>query len=422
MPSDCYFLGHAVPVAQVKRHTVGGTPANGQVYTFTINSKTVEYTATGADTNATIAEALFDALDVYNVEEFTELEYDYTAGNAYFDTTGPDDGTPVTMTTGADGTGTFVTTTTTAATGPEWWTDVDNWSNGAVPVTGDSVYLRNTSRSILHGLAQSGVTLALLDIDSTYTGKIGLPEFHAATGGGATYGEYRPQFLAIGATAVNVGRGDGQGSSRIRIDFGTVQTTIRMYGTGQPETSGQVAFDWIGTHASNAVIVSRGSIGAAVKPGTVATCASARLGSQGSAVSDVQAVFGDGCALTDLKMTGGTVTVRNGVATVDMTDGELTVAGSAGVSSGLVCNGGRVNYDSSGTLASYKGGKGSKIDFGRVVVARTVTAAELVAGAEWADPAEVVTVGGSGIRVRCKLEDLGEIDVGTDFYISRTAA
>ena len=357
--ADKYFLGHAVPVAQVMRHTVGGTPANGQVYTFTINNKTVSVTATGADTNITIAAALYAALDAYTVEEFPELEYTYTAGNAYFDSTGPDTGAEVTMTTGANGTGTFVTTTTTAATGPEWWTDVDNWSGNSLPVNGDNVHLRGTSRSILYGLGQSAVTLALLDIDSTYTGKIGLPDYHAATGGGATYAEYRNTHLAIGATLVNVGRGDGQGSGRIRINFGSVQTTLRVYGTGQPESQGGFALDWLGTHVSNSLIASRGSIGAAIKPGTTAVCASARIGSQGSAVSDVQALFGDGCTLTDLKMTGGTVECRNGFATGEVNEGQLTVSGSAGISTSLKANNGLINYDTTGTLASYSGGKGS---------------------------------------------------------------
>ncbi len=421
MPNN-YWLGHAVAVAQVKTHTVGGVPANGQIYTATINNKTLSYTATGADTNITIAAALYALLIAYDVEEYTEAEYSYTAATAIITSTVTEAGADVTMTTAADGTGTFVTATVTAATGPEWWTDIDNWSLQAVPVNGDSVYLRGTSTNITRGLAQSAVTLALLDIDSTYTGKIGLPDFHAATGGGATYSEYRATHLAIGATAVNVGRGSGSGSSRMRINFGTVQTTIRAYGTGQPETAGGVALDFIGTHAANALYASRGSIGAAVKPGTVAAVAAANIGSQGSPVSDVQCVFGDGCTLTDLKMTGGTVECRNGFATGELSDGELTVSGTAGVSTSLVANSGLVNYDTTGTLASYKGGKGSKIDFGRVVAARTVTAAVLVADASWNDPGELVTVGGSGIRVRCKLEDLGTIDVGTDFYVARTAA
>lgn len=417
-----YWLGHAAAVAQVKTHTVGGVAAAGQVYTCLLNTKTVTYTAGAADTNITIAAALYAALDETAIEEFTEAGYTYTVGNAFFTSTVTTPGVDVTMTTSANGTGTFVTATVTAATGPEWWTDIDNWSGNSLPATGDAVYLRGTNTSITRGLAQSAVVLALLDIDSTFTGKIGLPDFHSATNGGATYSEYRATHLAIGATAVNVGRGSGQGSGRMRLDFGTEQATISMYGTGQPEQQGGAAFDWIGTHAANAIIASRGSIGCAQKPGTTAVCASARIGSQGSAVSDVIAVFGDGCTLTDLKMTGGTVDVRNGLATCDMTAGELTVSGTGGVSTSLACNGGLVNYDTSGTLASYKGGKGSRIDFGRVVIARTVTAAELVAGAAWNDPAELVTVGGSGIRVRCKLEDLDEIDVGTDFFIGRTAA
>ena len=412
-----YWLGQAVPVAQVDTLTVGGTAAS-QTYTTTINGKDVAYTATGSQTNNEIAAAIQEALDAADIEEFGE--YTFTVAANVITATGPDDGTPVTISVAVSaGTGTFVKATTTTATGPNHWSNVDNWSGGSLPVNSDNVYFRDNAVDVLYDIDQNAVTLALLDFDSTYTGKVGLPDFHGAVAGGATYSEYRETFLKIGATAVNISRGTGPGSARIRLNTGTAQTTVRLYGTAQPEQSGGVAFDFLGTHAANQLIASRGTFGVATKPGTTATIAAAKIGSQGAAVSDVQGVFGDGCTLTDLRMTGGTLEVRNGLATGLMTDGDLTISGSAGVSTSLAAHGGRVNYDTSGTLVSYYGGTGSLIDFSRIAVTRTVTAAELVPNAGWNDPGKVVTVGGSGIRVRCKLDELARIDIGEDFYLQR---
>lgn len=414
--ANLYWLGHAVAVSQVKTHTVSGA-TSGDVYKATMNGKDVTYTVVGGDTNDTVAAALQTLLGTTTITEFTEATWT-VATNVVTSTTVA--GEPVDITTSVTGTGTFVTATVTAATGPNWWTDTDNWSTGALPANGDSVYLRGTSTDILYGLAQSAVTLALLDIDSTYTGKIGLPDYHGAAFGGNTgYAEYRATYLAIGATATNVGRGTGQGSGLLRINYGSVQNTSRVYGTGQPTTTGGVVYDFLGTHASNAIYASRGSIGVAIKPGTTSTVANAYIGSQGSAVSDVQCVFGDGATLANIKMTGGTVEVRNGFTTGTITAGELTVSGTAGVATSLIALGGTVNYDSSGTIASYFGGTESRIDFSRVVVARTVTAAELIGNCDWIDPGKVVAVSGSGIRVRCKLSELRNLDIGEDFYLQR---
>jgi len=416
-----YWLGQAAAVAQVSTLTVGGTPAAGQVYTATINGKSITYTAVLADTNNTIAAGLQAALAAAATAgtpvEFSEVTW--TVGTNVVTATAATAGVPFTVTGGASGAGTLTVATTTASAGPAHWDTAGNWSTGSVPATGDSVYIRESSADILYGIAQSGVTLALLDIDSTYSGKIGLPDLKSSYGGTVSYAEYRPTYLAIGATGVNVGRGQGSGSSRIRLNTGTVQTTLRVYGTASPASTGGVAFDWLGTHASNALVAARGSIGVAAKPGTSAVLASAKVGSQGSAVSDVRLLFGDGCTLTSLVMTGGTVEVRNGVSTVVMTDGVLTLSGTAGVSTSLEADGGLVNYDTTGTLASYVGGTESAIDFSRIAVARTVTAATLNAKAGWKDPGKVVTVGGSGILVRCGLEELGKFDIGENFYIAR---
>ena len=61
----------------------------------------------------------------------------------------------------------------------------------------------------------------------------------ALTGSG--YAEYREQYLKISATTVNIGSGQGGGSSLIKLDVGSVQTTVVVSGTGSASTQGTPA-------------------------------------------------------------------------------------------------------------------------------------------------------------------------------------
>lgn len=414
-----YWLGQAAPVAQVNTLTVAGAVGAGDVYSVTMNTKVVSYTADGTETVDEVAEALAALLQEATIAEFAEVTW--TQAAAVITGTATTAGVPFVNTSATTGAGTFVTATTTASAGPNHWDDVDNWSGNTLPVNGDAVYIRETAVSILYGIDQNAVTLLLLDIDSTFTGKIGLLDFNGAIGSTSTYSEYREKRLKIGATTINIGRGSGGGSGRIRLNTGAVQTTLNVYGTGSPEDSGRYVVDWIGTHASNKIVASRGSVAASYKPGDTSVVATAIVGSRGGG-NPVQALFGDNCTLTALTMTGGNVEVRNGFSTAVMTDGTLTITGTAGVTTSLDAQGGLVNYDSSGTLVAYNGGTESLIDFSRVNVARTVTTCILTARAGLRDPGRTVTFGGSGVLVRCRNSELQEFDLGENNYYQRTPA
>jgi hypothetical protein len=184
----------------------------------------------------------------------------------------------------------------------ESWDDVNNWSGGSVPVNSDVVHLDHPNTQILHGLAQSAVTLAELH---TYDAVIGLKE-QSDYG----YPEYRARYLAIGATSLVVGEGGGQGSRRQKIDLGSVQSTVRVLNSGAGDERPYPAIILKGTHASNAAYLSRGSVGFAVFGGEAATVATLEAGYQTSQQSDVQCLCGSGVTLTTLQQTGGTVTFR----------------------------------------------------------------------------------------------------------------
>src|ERR1700736_2287329 len=110
------WRGDAPAVKQVNTATVGGTAAGGQVYTVTINGKTVSYTAAGGDTNNTIAGALQALLAASTIPEFQEVAW--TVATNVITGTSAVAGRPFTNTSSATGTGTLVRATTTASSGP----------------------------------------------------------------------------------------------------------------------------------------------------------------------------------------------------------------------------------------------------------------------------------------------------------------
>ncbi len=229
--STVIWRGSSKPVADVWTVVVGGTIANGQIYTVTIGNRSIAYTAVvGSDNNAAVAsalKALLAAATVANGQgEFSEVTW--TVSTTTITGTAKTAGVPITISSGATGTGTLVSTNTTVATGPNFWSEAANWSTGAVPVSTDTVYLQGSSVPILYGLGQSAVTLTALYADLTFTAAVGLPDYNANG-----YFEYRSRYLAISATTFNVGLGDsGGGSGMLRINLGSNASTINVYGTG----------------------------------------------------------------------------------------------------------------------------------------------------------------------------------------------
>jgi hypothetical protein len=221
-----------------------------------------------------------------------------------------------------------------------------------VPVSTDDVDLIDSDQDISFGLAQSGVTLASLNIHSTYTGKLGLPNQEG------DYYQYRPTELAIGATLLTVGAGDGSGSSMLKINTGAVQTTALILGTSTAGLQGQPALWWRGTHASNAMTVNRGVVGIAFNPGDTATLTTLKVGSRGTA-TDAQVMASSGLTLTTLTMTNGVVKLENNLTTITMDGGELTLTGTALTITTATIRGGTFNVDGTGTITTTVLGTGS---------------------------------------------------------------
>lgn len=364
------WIGNAQAIAQLNTITPA-TVAIGDVFNVIINGKTVSYTAAAA-TVADVCTGLQAALAESTIPEFTELIAADNTTNITL--TGRVAGVPFTQTSSATGASpTLVTVVTTAASGPNFWNVAANWDTGSVPVSSDSVYLDNSSVSIFYGLANSAVTLTLLYIAENYSGQIGLSKTNAGN-----YPEYRPDYLSISATSII----NKSSSNRIKINTGTVQTTIEIFNTGSGAESNLEAFIWKGTHASNVMEVSNGSVGIAAYGGESATVATL-------SISNGTVRTGLGSSLTTIRQIGGSYSGSSAITTYTLTGGTGRVSGSGTI--GTLSLSGRLTYETSGTATTVSIKKNGVLDSSTDISARTITNCTVDAGGQINDPFQTIT-------------------------------
>lgn len=238
------------------------------------------------------------------------------------------------------------------------WSVTTNWVEGAVPVNGDDVVLRNNAVSISAGLGQSAVTLASLTIDSTYTGLIGLAS-------PLTY-------LQVGATVVTIGgvsgsSNPGDGSQRILLNLGSVLGTVTIYSSCTVSAdSGLEPIRLLGSNASNKLYVLGGRVGVATTVSSeTATLTEWDLAGQGILN------LGAGCTLTTGNQMGGTASIRSAMTTLSQSAGTLTTSGSGAIATASI--GGLAKLNSSGTITALNLYATGTADFTGNPAARTVT-------------------------------------------------
>jgi hypothetical protein len=391
------WLGRALATAQVDSIAVTGTWAAADTVTLTVNAKVITVTVGATVTTAAVATAIKEAIngdtitgdatrseDGDNVTEFTEFTAEVSSSTVTV--TGATKGVPYTLAVGyaTAGNGEANLTNTTAATGPWHWDNAANWSNAAVPVNSDDAIVENTDVPILYGLAQTAVTLTSLTINASFTGTIGLPSENA---GG--YEEYRATYLAIKATTVTIGGGEGQGSQRIRLDLSSAATTTHVRGMGSAADYPLPALLWKGTHADNVLTVTRGTVGVALLAGETATLTTLRVGYYSSQSSDAAVTAGPGLTLTTLQQDGGSVTLNAGLTTATKENGTLEVM--SGNITTVTNREGAFHYRGTGTVTTLTCFPGATADFSRDMRARTVTTATLHEGSALLDPFGTVT-------------------------------
>ncbi len=421
--ATCEWIGNALAVAQEHTWTFAGTWEATDVINVTINGKTISVVA-GSTTAAYVATAVYTELSASTIPEFREIEWTddaagvitgtaTTAGLPFvctFTTTETGGGAADSQT--INGAATSTGTVVYAASGPNDVANTANWSGAALPANGDTIIIRR-GVSLLYGLtALASVTPAVLKIFSEFWAngsQIGLAEIRGS--GSSAYVEYRSKFLEMaGATAADIGLGTNtKGNSLLNIDFktGTVALTVHRTPTSNDDARPALCL------AINPGTVSNGTL--EVLSGTVGVgfynesckCV-AKVGYKTNVESDSQVYFGPnvthGATFTQ---SGGIVEINSATTLIDKTGGTLTINGS-GAHPTLNNFGGRVVYNSTGTLAAsaIKVGSGAVLDFSQDLTAKTLgSTIQAYAGAEILDPAGVV--GSFAFKaVGCRLSDV----------------
>lgn len=269
-------------------------------------------------------------------------------------------------------------------------------TSGTPPVSStalaDVVYFQNCTVDARYGLtALAAVTPDKVYIDASYTGSIGLSDYNS----NGNYREYRQRALQFnGCTnGVFIGKGNGSGSGQVRLDFqSTVAANISVEGTGSPSSQNVKALMLQGSHASNQLNTTKGSIGLATQAGETANFPTIRVGSEQSVTNDVDMYIGAGCStVTTLTQNGGRIVSEASITTHVKTAGDFAILGTA--TPGTVTNdGGIYDWRSSGTMtAGTFRGDSSKLDCSHDPRTKTATALTVTNGATLHDPLKVLT-------------------------------
>lgn len=370
------WIGRAEDISHIVTITVGGTWVAGETATLTIGGAACKLTAGAAVTTSDIAAALTAMI---NGDSAVGTESRSITGNQLLQWAGitavqststviltnSNVGVPFTITLAeTSASGTLAQATTQQASGRNWFNNAANWSDGAVPIAGDTVIFDDSSVSVLYGIDQITATMAETVFSPRFTGDFGLPEQNPAG-----YQNYLPTYVTWRSTIVRIGVGStGYGSSRIKFDAGAVQTSLYITQTGS--AADNYAVQWKGTHASNLVVVDgSASFAAAILPEETSVIATLRVG-PGASVYLGRGVSG----LATVNIGGGfLVDEDNAMGTVTQTGGSLVVNGSSGITSYTLVAG-SCDYNTTGSLAALTigGGTGASLNLSANAEAKAI--------------------------------------------------
>ncbi len=377
-----YWLGTAPAVAQIATATFGVYDV-ATTRKITINGLTIS----AVDSGSTLTAALTALAVLLNASTHPYFSYITWSSNAtQIIGTADVAGTPFTFVgavSGGTGTVTNAYTISTVSSGPNDWSTLANWSDGALPADTDTVIFKDSSISVAWGLALTSIEPTLLRIDKTYTGRIGLSRDFATTADGGstvtTAAEYRAQYLTIGPTTLQIGQNfsasAASGSGRIKIDLGTDASTVVIYDTAAaPSEVGQTAVQLLANNNTTDIFVrsAPGGVGIAIGPGETTTIRTVSI----SDTSTASKVFcGPGTTLTTWSQNGGTnfISPAATVTTVTCNGGSLIIEGSSAITT-VSCTGGTVISNTTGTITTATvNGTSAIFDFLQSNQARTVT-------------------------------------------------
>ncbi len=400
-----YWIGGATAIAQVASgsiDSVDGTPANN---TFTVTVGGVAISVVGDTDTSTTAGNLRTALT--NAATSTDSTYHPYFGSitwggsgANVTATAPVAGVPFEATLSVSGAGTGTITNFADTTASQGATDAGvgaNYSDGSVPGAADTLIIADTSQPIRYNLdALTAVTIALLRVDKTMTGKIGLANTTLATEENGTTStttvvgadevpEYRTTYLEIGWDRAEIGQHYGPGSptfaSMIKLNnkkSGASDTII--YDTHSSGEAQRAAVQLLAAHANADVFVRScpGGVGFATGvPGETATFGDITISTTNSA-HPVECRAG--VTLTNWVQAGGNCSLKAAatVTAATVEGGTLRTEGSAAITT-LDGKGGTCDPNSTGTVTTLNL-TGGILDLRNSDEARTITTLNLTAG------------------------------------------
>ncbi len=343
------WLGNATAISDVWTVSLSGT-VTLQTYSMTINGKSVTYAAGTTDTVSSILTGLVAVWNSTTIPEFTELTAaGLPSGSSFTSMTLTQDtaGVPSAISVSTSGAATFTIANTTAATGPNFFNNGQNWSGGAAPANGDLLVFDNGSVNCRYGL-NSSLTGVILNVNPGFSGAIGLPFINAS--GQNSYAEYRTTSLTLaGGTAVI----NCPTINQCNLAFGANTTTVRVLATGQRASQYIPVVLLTGGNASSELDVSKGDVGVAFYTGQTAYLQTVKTGYITNALSDVSLILGAGCTLRSVIKNGGNLTLSTDAISVtqDYSGGSVTLTDSVSVAT-LVAYAGTVNLNSVGTIGT----------------------------------------------------------------------
>ena len=385
-----YWLGTADKAAQIGTFQVTADDA-ATTYTITVGignkSIAVSVVGTGTGVNDTAA-ALQVVCNAEAHPYFAAITF--TVVTDTITLTATTEAVPFTaVSTDTGGTGTIgAYSITTAATGPNFWDNADNWwdvtaADHEVPADGDDVYFRDSDVNVCWNIDQSAANLELLSmhIEQSYTGLIGLDQTQFATSAdGATTdsdaSEYRDHYLVVGAAEGFIGEhsgiGNPSGSKRIKWhnDDSAVSTLAVINSAASSADTGKPAIRYLNTYVASDINIRKapGGFGlAADEPGE--TCSIDNI-----TIDSGSCVVGDGVTLVAFTSLGGSSTLKSAMTTLTVKGGTVTTEGGVTVelTNAYTYSGGTFVANATGpigTLTWY----GGNIDFSKSTKSRTVT-------------------------------------------------
>lgn len=311
---------------------------------------------------------------------------------------------PFTVTSGATGgTGTIgAYTAVTANSSPHAFDQAENWHDGALPSSSDTIYFAGAARSCLWGLDQSALTGVTIIVDNAFLvagGRIGLPKGAYTTSADgntrkAGYEEYRQHSLKIDASSILIGAqysptAASPGASFISIENTRAgASTLNVRNTGRKALGTDANLDpavlYKAAHASATVNISRmpGGVGLHMaEPGETGTVGAIVITNEAGPGENL--VIGQGTTLTSCKVNGGHACIRAAATVTALASagaGSIDLEGDAFTVTSCTVNGSKIRMLGAQTITTCVVDDGCELDASQTDVAKTITTLQIKDG------------------------------------------